>query len=185
MAALLFAGIVNGATYIGDTEYSAGAGASTATMVVDFDQNNYFIFEYSWDGDAVLWDAVDALVTADVLAIEFMSFDPPYEHYITDFIYEGGVKFDYVTEFGTNPYDMGWVNYVSADNGTWGGGGAVDLLDIEDGQWYSWVWTNSAPYGSPDWGMPYRGPGEAASVPEPGMLALMGLGGFLLRRKKA
>jgi len=51
----------HGEIYTGDIEYTAGAGANEATIAVDFDFGNSFLFSFQWDGAATGWDALDAL----------------------------------------------------------------------------------------------------------------------------
>ena len=53
ISTVLSAGII----YTGPAEYSAGDGSQTATIVIDFDYTQAFVFEYRWDGEATGWDA--------------------------------------------------------------------------------------------------------------------------------
>ena len=131
--------VVSGAdalTYTGGVEYSAGSGDNQATIAIDFDLDNSFLFTYRWDGEATGWDALTAITTDKALDVEST-------HY-------------------------SWASSMD---------GVTDRA-LTDGAWDSWVWTNY----EPDWGPPYRAPGQAP-IPEPATFSLLCLGGFLLRRR--
>lgn len=167
--ATVFAG-----TYMTDSiEYSAGTGANTATLVVDFDLDNYFVFTYSWDGTATGWDAMSALMSETDLYIDYTDWGPPWGVFVSDLDYPTGVEYDY----GASA-NIGWAYYGSLDNETWAGNDGVSARQLTDGAFDSWVWTNYPA----DWSAPIRQPGQAP-VPEPATFALLAVGGLLLRRK--
>ena len=160
-------------TYTQVSEYSAGSGANSATISVDFDAGNAFLFTYSWDGAANSFDALFAL-NSSALDV-FYSTDPTWGNFVYDFAYPGGVIYDYGVGANT-----GWAFYTGTDNENW----TASLLGVDDrilsdGDYDSWVWTNY----SPDWYVAYREPG-GVPIPEPATVALLTLGGLMLRRKK-
>ncbi len=157
-------------TYDSIAEYTAGSGSNQATIAIDFDFNNYFLFNYKWDGSATGWDALSAIESAGTLEITSTHYS--WGELITDFAYLGGIKYAYSPDDST-----GWAYYGSSDNQNWAGHvvGCTDRY-LNDGDWDSWVWTNYAP----DWGPPYRTPG-GEPIPEPGTIVLLTIGSLLLR----
>ena len=162
-----------GEIYTGDIEYAAGAGANEATIAIDFDLDNSFLFTFKWDGAATGWDALAALNAAgelDVLATDYGEWGM----FVDDFDYEGGTEYDY----GQDVY-AGWAYFNSTDNETWSLDMAgVSFRDLSDGDWDSWVWTNY----DDSW-LPIRSPG-AAPVPEPATMLLIAAGGLLIHKRK-
>ena len=165
-----FAGV-----YLTDTiEYNitVGNGTNSATIVIDFDLDNYFLFTYFWDETATGWDALDALESAGDLVVGSTTYS--WGEFVYDFDYPGGVEHDYGSA------NQGWAYYVSEDNETWASSGVgVSDRQLSDGVFDSWVWSNYPT----DWSAPIRQPGQAP-VPEPATVAFLALGGLLLRRKK-
>jgi len=160
-----------GATYTGDVEYAAGSGSNQATIVVDFDLDNHFLFSYYWDGEATGWDALSAVDLAGALMVDATNWGE-YGMFVDDLVYPGGTKYDYGEGF-----NVGWAYYVG-DNESWSlDGSGVSFRSLSDGDWDAWVWTNY----DESW-HPVRGPGEQP-IPEPISVALLGLGWLLMRRR--
>jgi hypothetical protein len=164
-----------GVTYEGDTEYTAGSGSNEATIVIDFDFDNYFIFKFQWGSESspTGWDALDVLDTADGLYVNSTWYEVWQSHFINDFDYAGGSEYD----FGVSAV-TGWHYYGSVDNTNWSENSGVDNRVLNDGDWDSWVWTNY----NESW-MPLRGPGQEP-VPEPMTIMLLGFGVLMMRRRK-
>lgn len=170
----VFAAVANGAlTYEGDVEYSAGTGANGARIVIDFDFEKYFVFEYRWDGDASGWDALEAIAQAGLLEVDATDYGE-WGMFVGDFDYPGGIEYDY--GIGAN---VGWA-YYAGDNESWSiSGTGVSFRTLIDGDWDSWVWTNY----SADWMTAYRQPG-GVPIPEPATLCLFGACFLLFRRSR-
>ncbi|MHC4076315.1 MAG: hypothetical protein ACYSRR_04040 [Planctomycetota bacterium] len=168
--AIIWATTASALTYTGDIEATVGSGTNSATIAVDFDLDNSFLFIFSWDGAATGADALMAIEAAtDLTAITAFG-----GSFVVDLIYPSGIKHDYGDP---NP---GWAYYTSQDGENWdysmvGYGDRV----LSDNCWDSWTWTNY----SPDW-FAYRTPG-AAPTPEPCTIALLALGALLTRRRIA
>ena len=159
------------AIYTGDVEYTAGTGSNEATIAIDFDFDNSFLFSFKWDGAATGWDALAAL---DPGALDVFSTDYEFGMFVEDFDYSGGEEYDY----GDGVY-AGWGYYNSTDNETWSLDPAgVSFRNLSNGDWDSWVWTNF----DESW-MPVRTPG-AAPVPEPATMLLFAVAGLLLRKRR-
>jgi len=169
---LLVCAAAHGEIYTGDIEYTAGAGANEATIAIDFDFDNSFLFSFRWDGTATGWDALAALNAGalDVFATDFGEWGM----FVDDFDYPGGTEYDY----GQGVY-AGWAYFNSTDNETWSLDPAgVSFRDLSNGDWDSWVWTNY----DDSW-LPIRTPG-AAPIPEPATMLLFVAGGLLIRKRK-
>jgi hypothetical protein len=172
--AFAFAATVNAVTYTGSVEYTAGSGSSQATIAIDFDFGNSFLFNYQWDGDATGWDALAAIDLAGALNV-FATDYGAWGVFVSDFDYPGGLEYDYGEEANT-----GWAYYVGNNENWEYSSTGVSSRSLNNGDWDSWVWTNY----SADWSTAYRTPG-AAPVPEPMTIALLGLGGLFFRRRSA
>ncbi len=160
---------VNAVTYTGSVEYTAGSGSNQATIAIDFDFGNSFLFNYQWDGDATGWDALAAIDAAGALNVY-----APWGVFVNDFDYPGGSEYDYGA--GTN---TGWAYYVG-DNENWKYSDlGVSSRSLKNGDWDSWVWTNY----SQDWMTVYRAPG-GQPIPEPCTLTILAIGGLLIGKRK-
>jgi len=160
--ALTFDGLVN--------EYSAGAGANAATIVIDFGLE-YYGFGYSWDGNSTSWAALDAVDVAGALDVNATDWGDM-GIFVNDLIYPGADKYDYGADYA------GWAHYGSSDGEIWSQTGGVSFRSLSDGDWDCWVWTNY----DESWN-PVRTPGQLP-VPEPTTLVLLAIGGLLVRKRR-
>lgn len=153
-------------------EYSTGSGTNAATIVVDFGLSSY-AFNYSWDGSATGWDALNAVDlngSLDVMSIDYGSMGI----YVYALLYGEAGVYDYgmgVTQ--------GWAYYSSDDGVNWYLTSGVSFRELTNGSWDAFVWSN---YDfSVSWD-PIRQPGQVP-IPEPATLMLLGFGGLLFRRR--
>ena len=168
---LLLCAPAGGEIYTGEVEYTAGAGSNEATMAIDFDFGNSFLFSFKWDGSATGWEALSAIDDAGLLDV-FASNGGEWGMFVEDFDYPGGTEYDY----GEGVY-AGWAYFNSADNEIWSlSPGGVSFRELSNGDWDSWVWTNY----DENW-LPIRTPGTAP-IPEPGAMLLLAAGGLLIRK---
>ncbi len=161
-----------GLVYQKGIEYTAGAGENSAKIVIDFDAGKFFLFEYRWNGQAKGWDALAAIDAAGLLNVDSQWFEQFNSHFVNDFSFPGGVKFDYGVDA------TGWGYWGSADGENWLLNGGVDGRMLTNGGWDGWVWSNYDYNVSWD---PIRSPGMA---PEPGTILLLGAGAMFVMRAK-
>jgi hypothetical protein len=176
----IFAANGIGKTYMEQPEYSTGTGANSAYIAVDFDYNNAFVFGYGWDDkmdgtSTLLWDAIYKVAQQGDLNVEYDDYG--WGIFLQDIVYPGGIKHSY--DLSLWPY---WNVFSSQDGCLWeNASSGVSEISIQDGYWYSLVWTYAMP--NNNW-LPERGPGEMP-IPEPMTLTLLAFGVGMFTRKKA
>jgi hypothetical protein len=158
-------------TYTGPVEASIGSGGNVAAVVIDFDANNTFVFEYRWEGAATGWDALYALSQNSALEIDYQ-FYGEWGAYVKDLSCPGSVKYNYADDGS-----LGWAYYYSNDNQNWAQGETVSFRELTNGSWDAWVWTN---HDMDNYWLPIRQPGQSP-IPEPSTMFLLGLGVAVLR----
>jgi len=166
---------VNALTFDGiKIEYSAGDAnnAKAATVVVDFGLESR-AFSYCWDANATGWDALDAIDQAGALEVNAIDYGPGWGMFVNDLSYLTTEKFNY-----GEGASVGWTYYGSSDGENWSLNPGVSSRSLDDNDWDCWVWTNYDEYWNP-----VRAPGEEP-IPEPATIALLGLTGLLIRRRK-
>jgi hypothetical protein len=159
-------------TYTGTPVYSAGTGANTASIAVDFGTSSY-VFQYSWDGAATSWDALHGVDLAGDLSVT-ASIDPQWGAFVSRIRYPGATAYDY------GMTATGWTYFVSTNGTDWSSlGQGASFSPLSNGDWNAWVWSNY----DENWNI-IREPGEEP-VPEPLTLAVLGGGVLFIRRKMA
>lgn len=188
-----------------DVEYWTGSGANEALLVVDWNETGNdavgFAFGFRWDGAATGRDMLNA-VNATSRFFEVAD-DNLLAGSGDTIVYGLGYDVDndggsfVATASGFNPgdetgyatdaddlYNEGWMSAgfwaynQSTDGLTWGnaGLGITDRI-LADGDWDGFSFG-----AAPSW---FGGDPTAPIVPEPISLALLGLGGLLVRLKKS
>ena len=150
----------------------AGTGANIALCVVDFwpynGQSDSFSFGYHFDGSKTGVDMLDALDAADNGFTYGQS-----GGFVTDMWY---VKGDTTYHTTYSWPDAWWSYWVSSDYGeSWDFGPTIGERILSNGDCDGWL-------GKPDddWDSVPITP-----VPEPAAIVILGLGGLLLRRRRA
>jgi hypothetical protein len=153
-----------GGTWV-EVDYWAGTGSNEAIVVVDFAATggDSYAFGFKWDGTTTGYDALVAIDAAGDLDFEATSYGGM-GYFIDNFYYN--------SESGNESYY--WQYFTSSDGLAWAssGAGMSDRI-LTNGNWDGW-------YNGFDVGVSPTTP-----VPEPMTIVLLGLGGLLIRRRRA
>jgi hypothetical protein len=161
------AAIYNHNGYLVDVDYWSGSGSNEAIVVVDFGIDSY-AFGYRWESGVKYGkDLMDAVADAGLL----------------DYTETGGflntLSYGSYSNTGQDGWPGDWWAYFdSVDGENWtvlGEGFATRVLS--DGVWDGWAHQSSY-----DW-PPAHSP--TTPIPEPMTIVSLGLGGLLLRRRRA
>lgn len=142
-----------------------GSGSFSTMFVIDWQSgvtpSHAWIYEY--DGTKTVADGLDALEA------EIASFDWSNSSFVSQLDYNDGVD-------AHTDASGGWVSVWNKDSGVWITN-PVGVMEQElmDGGW-SGIVANDYTWGDAP---------PAIPVPEPGMMALVGLGAVLLRRRRS
>ena len=159
------AAIYNHNGYLVDVDYWSGSGSNEAVVVVDFHATggDSYAFGFKWDGSATGYDALVAIDAAGALDFEATPYGDM-DYFIDNFHYN--------SESGNPGYY--WQYFTSTDGSAWTS---------------SWVGMSSRTLTNGDWDGWYNGfdPGVSPTtpIPEPMTIVSLGLGGLLLRRRRA
>lgn len=149
-----------------EIEYWAGSGSSTAIVVVDFGIDSY-AFGYRWgDGTQYGKDLMDAVAGGGGL----------------DYTESGGflntISYGSYLNVGENGWPTDWWSYfTSSDGESWVDSGVgFASRELSNGAWDGW-----AHQVTDDWPPAHL---PTTPIPEPTTMVLLGIGGFILSRRR-
>jgi len=147
-----------------------GTGANSSYFVLDFASGSApqsYAFQYNYDNTPTGGDLIDALAGANIgFSWTSSDFGPGLGRFANSFTFDGKT----VDSAATPTFNDFWAYWESADGDNWAfANNGPDIHTLVNGAWYGWSY-------QADFNNPSVAPLTPVVVPEPGTLALVGVG---------